>query len=39
MDIGPVRRVIQVIVQPAPTLALLDVEPDLEDIETDAEER
>jgi hypothetical protein len=39
MDIGSIRRVIEVDVQPAPTLAVLAEQPDLEEIETESEER
>lgn len=39
MDIGTVRRVIQVALQPAPTLAALDDDADFDDADSEIEER
>jgi hypothetical protein len=39
MDIGIIRRVIQVALQPAPTLAVFDDESDFEDADSEIEER
>lgn len=35
MDIGSFRRVIQVTVRPAPTFAIFEEEPDVEEAETE----
>ena len=39
MDIGIVRRVIQVALQPAPTLAIFDEQQDFDDADSEVEER
>lgn len=39
MDIGSFRRVIEVAVQPAPTLAIFEDEPDFDDADSEVEDR